>query len=188
MKLAILLAALTLAGCATTADVDMARAHYEAQAAANERPIMHLKARQGEDMVLVGVDELTVYGGRAEVSAYRQQHHPAWMIVGNVLQTVLPIVYGGKVIVDVADIVGSRVSEVAQNPTVVEQPAPVQQPAPVIVDQPAPIVVEQPAPIFAPDPVIVQPQPPIVIPPPDPIFGPEPIIVQPQPIFVPGAL
>ena len=188
MKLAILLAALTLAGCATTADVDMARAHYEAQSRANERPIMHLKARDGEDMVLVGVDELTVYGGRAEVAAYQKQHHPAWSILGDALRLGLPIYLGGRAAVDLADTVGRRVGDVARDVTVVEQPAPVQQPAPVIVDQPAPVIVEQPAPIFGPEPIIVQPQPPIVIPPPDPIFGPDPIVIQPQPIFVPGAL
>ena len=182
MKLAILLAALTLAGCATTADVDMARAHYEAQTAANERPIMTLRARQGEDMVLVGVDELTVYGGRAEVSAYRQQHHPAWSILGDTLRLGLPIYLGGRAAVDLADTVGRRVGDVARDVTVVEQPAP------TIVEQPAPVIVEQPAPIFGPDPIVIQPQPPVIVPPPDPIFGPDPIVIQPQPIFVPGAL
>ena len=166
MKLASVVAALTLAGCATTADVDMARAHYEAQTAANERPIMHLKARDGEDMVLVGVDELTVYGGRAEVAAYRQQHHPAWSILGDALRLGLPIYLGGRAAVDLADTVGRRVGDVARDVTVVEQPEPVQQPAP----------------IFAPDPVIVPPPPyndPIIVQPPDPIFAPEPIVVQP---------
>ena len=185
MKLIItILAALILAGCATTKDVEMAQAHYAAQAAAAERPMVRIKAQEGRDVVITGMDEMVVYAPSGPVQGYRQQHHPVWSILGQTLQVAAPIYLGGQAAIGLADVVGKRVGDVARDVTVVEQPAPVQQPAPIIVDQPAPIVVEQPAPIFAPDPIIVPPPPyndPIIIQPPEPIFAPEPIIIQPQP-------
>lgn len=168
MRLAIVAAAVTvLAGCATSHDVEMARAHYEAQSA-QDRPLLHLAAHPGQTIELRGVRELTVHAPADDVTPYRRQHHPAWGILGSTLQAALPLVAAGHYSVRLADTVGEHAGDLvtgshntdasdrsteqrwsnrgridspddSTHPPVIADPVVVEQPEPTIVEQPAPL-------------------------------------------------
>jgi hypothetical protein len=144
-------------GCATVNDKEMAIAYYRAQISASERPVMTLRARPGETIVMSGVEEFTVYGGSTgnEVRQHQQQHHPIWNILSQTLSIAAPIYLSGRNATALADVVGRNVGAVARDPTVVTQPPPfvVTQPDPTVVTQPPPIIVN---PVVV-DPVVVDP-------------------------------
>jgi hypothetical protein len=154
--LIILLAALALTGCATSAD--HARAYYEAQAAAQaaERPLLRMEAREGETIMLAGVKKLEVWSpssGALPLAPYREQHHPVWDLLGQTLRIAAPIYFAGEAAIGLADSVGRSVGVVAAAPTVVHAD---------VVTQPAPLVVTQPpynTPVLVPTQVIEQPVP-----------------------------
>lgn len=105
-------AVVSVAGCATSADVEMARAHYEAQAA-QDRPLLRLEAQPGETIVLSGVRQLVVHTPSDDVTPFRKQHHPVWGILGETLRAVAPIAAVGHYSVRLADTVGESAGDVA---------------------------------------------------------------------------
>ena len=104
---------------------------------------MRITAQPGRDVVITGLDELSVFAPGDAAQQYRQQHHPIWGLLGQTLQIAAPIYLGGQAAIGLADVVGRRVGDVARDVTVVEQP-PYNDP---IIVQPPPYN----------DPIIVQP-------------------------------
>lgn len=110
MKIKILAASLAflfVAGCTTTNDARMAEAHYKAQKALNQQPLVSMKAKPGENIVLAGVAEFSVYSPDRNVNQFRTQHHPVWGIIGDTLRVATPLAVMGHYSNRIADTVGT---------------------------------------------------------------------------------
>lgn len=107
--LAVILLALAGAGCASDAQI---QAYYDANATARmeQRPVLEIVARQGEDISFTGVEVVRVYGRPDNVPQHRDYTAERAIGLGHsaigaagALGTVW---VGGQVAVDLADTVG----------------------------------------------------------------------------------
>ena len=103
----VILVSVFLVGCATKNDARMAEAHYQAQAQANDKPLVVMRAQPGETIMLSGVEEFAVYSPDRAVNQFRVQHHPIWGITGDILGVATPLAVMGHYGNRIADTVGS---------------------------------------------------------------------------------
>lgn len=172
-------------GCASLngENKEIARMHYQAQqalAAKEERPLLMIKAKDGESINMQGVEEFAVYAPSSKtnsVTQYKAQYHPGWDLANKAVSVALPLYVSGKMAVDLAEAVGKSAGNNytnSYNPVDNTNNAVDNTHVPTIVTQPDPTIV---------DPVIVNPE---VVGPIDPVIvGPiDPVIVDPAPAQV----
>lgn len=150
-----------LSGCATSNDVAMAKAHYDAQS--ETPPLFHLEAQPGETIQLSGVASLTV-SAPSDVQQYRMPKHPVWSVIGDAANIVLPIAAQGATAYNVANVVGQHAGNIitGSNNTDIDasdrstqdnrrwsNEGRIESPddsthSPTVVEQPEPVVVDPP--------------------------------------------
>jgi hypothetical protein len=118
-------------------------AYYQLQREIASRPLVEIIAQP--DQQITGLASIRVYSPQS-TAQYRQEIHPAWSLIGQVANTVLPIVGTSWGAYKLVEAIGGTL----RDPVVVNQPPPVIVPPSdtVVVPQPPPIIVTQPAPII----------------------------------------